>query len=251
MQSVKPFFSLNLSLSDSLAETKKLFLKNNYLEPVLVSEKIVFVPFWVFSYCIFKEDDKALVKHSAFKFSALNSVEPELTPVIGSFLKESKLMEEEFEPRFDVETIVKQSVIANLTEAKEIIKVMVAEKEETVKQNIILNDLKKVFVPFIYLTVVSDKKQFELIFNSVSAELTNSEIISLQNKAVKQLAKETVSDLKNPVNWLLYLGGLIASAGRGLKRFFSHDITKGVLGKRLVQILILIIIIIILFFYFG
>ncbi len=210
----KPSLPISLSKEDALSQINETIMEKNWREEEIeISElSLLYVPFFVFNYEAFQESkaeesEQPVVSETQNGCMALNAFDSELNEEIAQLFEEEELNLEKKTPKevaFEL-----QKTRLNDEEAKQIAQVKVAAQLSLGKDNIIISALELVYVPF-WLTIAKvGEEEYRVEINAVSGAMTGLEELPERGKGYGELAKETVSELKDPFAWAKYSASII------------------------------------------
>ncbi len=206
-----------LPLKVKLDEVKDLVQEeldaNNWGEIDVPAPEIELVPYYVFSFDSFSEveEEKSKIRNveeSTQGTSSLNAVKNSLDEVIAEMVNPDGIQNS-----FDEPSKIKVSVKNprfTLDEAKGVAQIKIAAQEKVPKSNVHIHGMRLVYVPFwVYKMELDEDNEIKLRINAVSGEFEGEESgIPYQGNTATELAKETLSDLRNPEGWSTFIGNL-------------------------------------------
>ncbi|MEK6958636.1 MAG: hypothetical protein AABW59_01180 [archaeon] len=204
-------------------EIREALNEKNWHDYKLAPLRLNLVPYFFFNYHYYLEEEKAghrVIKHSVDGLLSINghkiTVDPDNVELIKSNLK--KALSEAPNSDYDVKW--------NNIEKKEqddVIKLKTAQFFGVPKENVVISNPKKIFMPF-YVTQVTIKKEkkeedeYGITYNALSKDMGGLENIPLREKSAVEITRETLRDLKSPEKWLEYSAGVLLETGDAVKK---------------------------------
>ena len=178
------------------------------------------------------EDSDSGVESGA---TALHAIKKEFNEGIASLL-------EEFEPEVSNSKKLPKPVFS-AEEIKKIASIHLSSKLHAKRPDIEISALRLVYVPFYSIPVTVESQEFAIEANAVSGELEGLDGISERGKTARELAHETLGDLKSPRAWVTYPAGIIGTVWSALYNNPSlHGLGHLILTNRRAQIALLVLI---------
>ncbi len=181
--------------------------------------------------------------------------------VFNPFLREidwqkSKLFAEQpaLELLSEMEEGIEFKVARSLLATKQIAKIasIAISKEKSIPlEKIIISSTKPFYFPFWVLVVSFGQQKKEIEIDALDGNITKGSI-PVREQPAAELAKETITELKEPKNWLSYSKELLIAALMLLKRIQLKKAFKllwfSLLYKRFFQYLLMFLLLVLLFF---
>ncbi len=208
----------SLPVKVKLEEAKDLVQEeldaNNWGEIDVPAPEMEMVPYYVFHFDSYSEleEEKSKIRNvdEANKgASSLNAVKNSLDEVIAE-IANPDIIQDRFEEPQKIKVIVKNPRFT-LDEAKGAAQIKIAAQEKVPRTNVHISGMRLVYVPFwVYKIELDEDNEVKLRINAVSGEFEGEESgIPYQGSTATELAKETLSDLRNPEGWATFIGNLV------------------------------------------
>lgn len=239
-------FPLSFSLQETTDFIKAKIEEKNWFEFEVIEVKIVFVPYYFYSFESFfesEEEGKKIVSDTVNGKLALNGLTGELDETVS--LPDSSELVKEIEEL--PENIPFEEKSFELTEKiEEIVQVKTARHLRTGKDNVIIHSIKKVLYPVWIIDFSVVEHTFQFMVSGVDGSVISEEEIPERMLGFWEITAETLNDLKSPSSWINYSASVISdSANFMIKNTFSGNIVHNLLHNWKYQTLILLIILII------
>ncbi len=203
-------FPIKVSIEDVTNQIRQLLEEKDWDDFEIKKPELVFLPYWIFNYNSFSETiDEAGVKATTEGeqgVTAMNGQNSELEEEIGQIFDEmeNELVRKPVETEFKVVRFrIREAEAPKLAQLK------VAAKLGIDKESIVVSGLKQVYFPVWISSASFEQQSLEFQIDALQGNLLSETEVPERGKTASELAGETVSDLKNPLNWLRYLFGLI------------------------------------------
>ncbi|MEI7960928.1 MAG: hypothetical protein WCI04_01200 [archaeon] len=199
-----PLLPINLTVASAIDSVKKELSKRFWHEHELKPLKLNLVPYFLFNYhYYFEQDDSAkkTIKKSTHGILAVDGHdvsirEDQVELIKHNWKKGSNIIPKgAFEEKWN--NIEKREQDAVLT-------LKTAEQFNVSKDNVVISSARKVFIPFYKTSVIAGGKEYPLIINAVDGTIEGIKKIPHREKGRREIAKETINELKDPKNWIKY-----------------------------------------------
>ncbi|MFH0955007.1 MAG: hypothetical protein V1777_02800 [Candidatus Micrarchaeota archaeon] len=208
-------FPIVMTSEEVIAQVKELLEEKEWDDYEINHPELWFFPYWFFGYHSFVEtaDESGAVSTSEGEtgVTAMNGqtaeIEDELGPLLDEFESQLVLRPDESHTK-----VVRFRI--NGREAERLSQLKIAAKYNLGKESIVISGLRPLYVPVWLCDASIEGRQLEFQFSAVNSELVSETDVPYRSKTGHELVGETVSDLRNPGNWIRYL----------------VDIIKGILG---------------------
>lgn len=213
-------FPIKISTEDVIEQVKGLLEEKEWKEYEIQKPELFFLPYWVFSYNSFSETvDESGAKSTAEGeqgLTAMNGQSSELEEEIGQIYDkmETELVTKPIETSFKIVRFRIQP-----PEASKLAQLKAAAKLGIDKESVVISGLKQVYFPVWICSASFEGQNMEFQIDAVQGNLLSEEEVPYRGKTASELAGETVSDLKNPLNWFRYLFDII----KGVLSFFWNN----------------------------
>lgn len=199
-------FPIRISIEDVTSQIKGLLEEKGWQDFEIKKPELVFLPYWVFNYNSFSETaDETGAKATTEGeqgVTAMNGQNSELEEEIGQIFDEmeNELVRKPVETEFKVVRFrIREAEAPKLAQLK------MAAKLGIDKENIVISGLKQVYFPVWISSASFEEQSLEFQIDALQGNLLSETEVPERGKTASELAGETVSDLKNPLNWLRYL----------------------------------------------
>lgn len=248
-----PLLPINLTLAEATLKLNKELQKKNWNEFELAPLKLTLVPYFLFNYHYYIENDnegKNIIKSMVHGILTVDGHEIKVRPDLIELLKHNwkKTLQEiprgEFSEKYC--NIDKNDQI-------EVLKLKTAQYYNVPKQNVVISDARKLLVPFYRTSVKLQNREYYLSVNAVDGTLEGTRDIVERQKSYMELTKETFNELKSPKSWFLYSAQSIQeiisfiaspkhkSSNKSHTSISSHKLNLSIFESRGVLILIILL----------
>ena len=240
-------FPLSFSLQETTDFIKQTLEEKNWQEFEVIEVKIVFVPYYFFSYEAFfesEEDGKKIVSDTVNGKLALNGLTGELDesvvlPETSELVQEIEELpenipfeEKSFELKEKIEEIVQFKTAHNLSAAKD---------------NVIIHSIKKVLYPVWIIDFSVADQTFQFMVSGVDGSVISEEEIPERMLGFWEITAETLHELQSPANWINYTTLVISDTTNFVvKGTFSGSIVQNLLHNWKYQTFILLLILVLI-----
>ncbi|PIN98220.1 MAG: hypothetical protein COT90_05325 [Candidatus Diapherotrites archaeon CG10_big_fil_rev_8_21_14_0_10_31_34] len=240
-------FPLSFSLQETTDFIKQTLEEKNWFEFEVIEVKIVFVPYYFYSFEAFFESDeegKKIVSDTSNGKLALNGLTGELDESIS--VPESDELVKEIEEL--PENIPFEEKSFELTEKiEQIVQIKTAHHLRTGKDNVIIHSIKKVLYPVWIIDFSVEEQTFQFTVSGVDGSVILEEEIPERELGFWEITSETLNELKSPSSWINYTTSVISdSANFVVKNTFSGNLMHNLLHNWKYQSFILLIILILI-----
>lgn len=191
--------------------------ENNWGEIEVPTPEIELIPYYVFSFDSYSEveEEKSKIRNveeSTQGMSSLNAVKNTLDEVIAE-MSPPEVVQNGFDVPPKI-TAAPKNPRFSLEEAKGAAQIKIAAQEKVPRANVHISGMRLVYVPFwVYTITLDEDNEIKLRINGFSGEFEGEESgVPYQGSTATELARETLSDLRNPEGWAEFLGNLIKDA---------------------------------------
>ena len=208
----KPAFRVSVQSTDAQEKVSSLLLSKNWSKSGITSTKLVFEPYYFFSFYI-HETVNGKTKVVASGERAFNARTKELDKKLVAM--------HENEQRQDASEATGAEVLngkISEEEAKKVLPILLASENSALKDNVNISGLQFVYVPVWHANVHLDGKTVELALNATTAEFLNPEDLPMREKTKNELVAEVLHELSDPSEWLRYASEAVSDFSGTLKR---------------------------------
>jgi len=227
-----PLLPVNLS-EKRLVKKIKLALKEKNWALEVPSPKLVLMPYFLFNYHYFTEeekDGKKIIAESKDGLLALNGHTLKIDENIAKLMKKVMKLGSNETPKLEFEE--KETMVEKKKE-ETILSLKTAEYFKIIKESVVISNAKRFFVPFYEASFEIEKKNYSLIVNAMDSPKKDSDIVlkgiddvPTREKGLVEVTQETLDDLTKPEAWIDYSKGLLKETSK----MFSEG-TKDVLKE--------------------
>ncbi len=193
----KATFPVALVLSEAQEKVAALLAQKGWKNYYFSSSKLVYVPFWFFSYDIFSEAS-GKPEHLSSGKKALNAFSKEFNETLGSMDHTSSARETQASTGYEVEVL---KPMLSGKEAKDFILLKIASLEKTPKQNVMLSGLEMLYIPFFHISVSLDEETKTVMLNALSGEILSGQEIPERRPKSSEVFAEAISDFSTLQGW--------------------------------------------------
>ncbi len=231
-------FPLSFSLEQTTEFIKNTLEQKNWSDFEVIEVKIVFFPYYFFSYEVFFEEENKTVSQTKSGKAVLNGMTSQLEEI--SLPEEADLIEEIEEIP---ENISFEELQFKLSEKVELIsQIKIAEKMQVPKDNVVIHSLQKVLFPVWIIDFAVETNNFQFMLSGVDGSVIKEEEIPERLQGFWEITSEALSELKHPKAWAEYTSSVVSDSTNFAA---SGNFFDNLLHNRRFQILILLIILII------
>ena len=233
-------FPLHFSLNETTDFIKSTLEEKNWLEFEVIEVKLVFIPYYFFSFdAFYEEEGKKIVSETVNGKLALNGKtaeleeieapeETELTQKIEGIPENIPFEELKFEFTEKIESIAQIKTAAHL---------------KTAKDNVLIHSLKKVLFPVWIIDFSVEENTFQFQLSGIDGEVISEQEIPERKLGFWEITSETLNELKNPSSWVNYTTSIISdSANFMVKNTFSGNFVYNLKHNWKCQTFILLVI---------
>jgi hypothetical protein len=200
----KPVFPISFN-SDDIEDFIDSFVKKRHWNSFEIkSEKLVYVPFYLFVFESFSESEgkqknAKIVSGSQSGSMALNALTSELVE------DSSELSNEELsnKPTENYAFEIQKPKIQE-KDAEKIAVIKLSSKMGVPCENIIISSIELAYLPVWFVAIECGKKEFIFKINACTGKTVNEIDIPERNRGFGEIADETIYELKKPSAWAKY-----------------------------------------------
>ncbi len=238
-------FPLSFSLDNATSFIKSVLEEKDWHEFEVIEVKIVFFPYYFFSYEAFFESEKhgkKIVSETANGKLALNGITGQLDDSV-SFPSSDELVQEIDELP---ENIPFQEESFELNEKiEEILKIKTAGHLKTAKETVVIHSIKKVLYPVWVIDFSVEEQIYQFMVSGTDGSIISEEEIPERQQGFWEITSETLAELKSPSSWINYTTSIVSDSANFIsKTTFSGSLIYGFLHNWKYQTFILLIILI-------
>ncbi|MBU2099889.1 hypothetical protein KKG83_07315 [Candidatus Micrarchaeota archaeon] len=243
-------FPLHFSLNETTDFIKSTLEEKNWFEFEVIEVKLVFIPYYFFSFdAFYEEEEKKIVSETVYGSLALNGKTAELEEI--SVPEETELTQKiEDIP----ENIPFEEMKFHFDEKIELIaQIKTAAHLKTAKDNVIIHSLKKVLFPVWIIDFSLEENTFQFQLSGIDGEVISEQEIPERELGFWEITAETLNELKSPSSWVNYTTSIISdSANFVVKNTFSGNVFHNLIHNWKYQTFILLVILaLILLWQYG
>jgi hypothetical protein len=199
-----PLLPIKITLADATLKLNKEIQKKNWYEFELTPLKLTLVPYFLFNYHYYIENEnegKNVIKSTVHGILAVDGHEIKIRTDLVEVLKHNwkNSMQEiprgEFSERYC--NIDKNDQI-------EVLKLKTAQHFNVPKVNVVVSEPRKLLLPEYWAVAKIGEKKYDLTVNAIDGSLGGIKEIPERQKGYMELTKETFNELKNPKSWFMY-----------------------------------------------
>ncbi|MFH1664442.1 MAG: hypothetical protein ABH986_06620 [archaeon] len=237
-------FPLSFSLQETTEFIKTTLEEKNWFDFEVIEVKIVFVPYYFFSFEAFFEDTNNNVSETVNGKMALDAMNSSLDESIA-VPEETELVEKIDELP---DNIPFEELKFELNEKVEsIVQIKVAEHLKAKKSNVIIHSLKKVLYPVWIIDFSVEEQTFQFRISGVDGSVISEEEIPEKELGFWEITAETLHDLQSPSSWINYTTSVVSDAANFVvKNTFSGNIVHNLMHNWKYQSFVLLIILILI-----
>jgi len=236
-------FPLSFSLEETTEFIKQTLEEKNWFEFEVIEVKIVFFPFYFYSFEAFFESDetgKKIVSETTNGKLALNGLTGELDESIP--VPESNELVKEIDEIPENIPFEEKSFELN-EKIEQIVQIKTAEHLHSAKDNVIIHSLKKVLYPVWIIDFSVAEQTFQFTVSGVDGSVISEEEIPERELGFWEITEETLHELQSPASWVNYTTSIISdSANFVVKNTFSGNVFENLMHNWKYQTFILLII---------
>ena len=221
-----PLLPINVTAETAEDSLKKNLTQKNWHEYELKKLKLDLVPYFLFNYHYFLEgsaEGKNIVKSTVHGTLAVDGHDIAVREDLVDLLKYSwkKAVAEVPRGEFDEKwcNIEKK-------EQDEVLQLCTAEYFEIPKQNVVISNARKFFVPFYMTSTKLEGKEYNFIINAIDGTIAGILDVPIREKGYMEITKETLHELKSPKMWVKYSKEALAEGTQKVLSKNSFSQTK-------------------------
>jgi hypothetical protein len=202
---------LPIKITSAVAEEnlRKEIKKKNWYDFELAPLKLTLVPYFLFNYHYYIENDnegKNVIKSTVHGVLAVDGHDIKIRLDLVDLLKHNwkDTMQEiprgEFNERY---------CNIDKKDQNEVLQLKTAQHFNVPKSNVVVSEPRKLLLPEYWAIAKIDGKKYNLTVNAVDGTIIGMKDIPERQKGYIELTKETIAELKNPKNWIKYSAEVI------------------------------------------
>jgi len=233
-------FPLSFSLQQATDFIKDVVEEKNWQDFEVIEVKIIFIPYYFFSYEVFFEEENKVVSEAVSGKIALNGKTGELDESIS--FSDSDELTDKIEDLDD--NIPFEELKFELNEKIEVIaQIKTAEHLKAAKDNVIIHSIQKVLYPVWIIDFGVEDQTFQFTVSGVDGTVISEEEIPERELGFWEITSETLNELKSPSNWINYTTSVVSDTTHFVvKNTFSGNILDNLMHNWKYQTFILLII---------
>ncbi|MBN1940956.1 MAG: hypothetical protein JW772_02125 [Candidatus Diapherotrites archaeon] len=205
MNSGKSTFALSVKEENAKKLVAEFLTRErNWPEPKKVVPKIFYYPYFSFYYDFFTEhktdSEKKIGKTKRGKL-VLNATTGEINREASKHIENQEITGE-FEKNSEF-----QPIHMTFEEAEKIVPIKTAELLETHTENLIITQLKEVWLPVWHVAANLEGTEYTVKVSATTGIILNPNDLPERKKGVGELAEETIYELRSPSAWAKYSVG--------------------------------------------
>lgn len=195
----KPAFPVSYGLDRAEEKVSNFFISQNAKKFSFLSYDLEYVPYFLFSFDVYAEEDKKtrFLEHNN---AALNALTGDLDFKLSYFVFQYENMSKEIKHNYSYKVI--QPRISE-KEARKIISMKIAAKNQTTKDLVIISGLVFSFIPFWKFNMNVFGSKVLVCINAYDGSLKCEQDFPKKEKKIpkKDELEEAISDVSKPNNW--------------------------------------------------
>ncbi|MCX8158502.1 MAG: hypothetical protein N3D73_02430 [Candidatus Diapherotrites archaeon] len=195
-------FSVEFSLENSLELVNSLLNSRYWRKFSRGSIKLIYAPCWYFGYHAYElnKDGVASITHAGrlVFIEFLNEFDESIAKL---YSKLDKGLKNQIDEQYPFE--VKESKLSK-NEVSDLIKIKLSSQFKAKKDNIVIDSLEKIYVPFWVIYVSLSEDTHSLIVNAITGEIVNEAEVPERDVGWIEITREMLDELKNPGAWVEY-----------------------------------------------
>lgn len=227
-----PGFSTVLTPEIALGMVQKALAKKNWKKYDIAQIKLVYSPYWVFSFDVFAEGNVPTGK------AALNAFTGELNEFVPMLL--DRPLKKTRDVGKDCE--VEQTTISS-GEVKETAAAKVAAHAGIKKDSVVASAVSKIYAPFYRIWVDVADDTFKIDVDACLGAAFGLEAIPEREKTWEESTSETLEKMKSPKGWMELGAQTVGAVAGGAKGAKTGGMTDWLFGSREGHYVILAVII--------
>ncbi len=199
-----PLLPIKITLADAIAKLNKEINKKNWYEFELSPLKLTLVPYFLFNYHYYIENDnegKNVIKSTVHGILAVDGHEIKIRPDLVEILKHNWKNTMQEIPRGEFS---EKYCNIDKNDQLEVLKLKTAQYFNVPKQNVVVSETRRLLVPFYRTNVNLNSKIYNLNINAVDGTIEGIKEIPERQKGYMEITKETFNELKDPKSWIMY-----------------------------------------------
>lgn len=204
-----PLLPIKITTADAAEKLKKEIKKKNWYDFELAPLKLTLVPYFLFNYHYYIENDnegKNVIKSTVHGVLAVDGhdikVRTDLTDLLKHNWKDTmqEIPRGEFSERY---------CNIDKKDQNEVLQLKTAQYFNVPKSNVVISEPRKLLLPEYWTVLTVNGKKYNLTVNCVDGSMNGLKDIPERQKGYMELTKETFDELKDPKNWITYSAQVI------------------------------------------
>ena len=199
-----PLLPIKFTTAEAVEKLNKEIRKKNWYDFELTPLKLTLVPYFLFNYHYYIENDnegKNVIKSTVHGILAVDGHDILIRTDLVSLLKHNWKNTLQEVPRGD---FAERYCNIDKKDQNEVLQLKTAQYFNVPKTNVVVSEPRKLLLPEYWTEAKIDGKKYDLTFNCVDGSLGGMKEIPERQKGYMEITKETFNELKDPKNWLLY-----------------------------------------------
>lgn len=247
-----PLLPIKITPAEAAEKIKKEISKKNWYDFELAPLKLTLVPYFLFNYHYYIENDnegKNVIKSTVHGILAVDGHDIKVRTDLVDLLKHNWRNSIQEVPRGE---FAERYCNIDKKDQNEVLQLKTAQFFNVPKSNVVVSEPRKLLFPEYWTILKVDNKKYNLTINCVDGTIIGMKEVPERQKGYMELTKETFKELKDPKNWIKYSAEVIEEtfsfmlnpkkgANKPLGKLSSPKINLSIFESKSVLILIILL----------
>jgi len=204
-----PLLPIKFTPAEAVEKINKEIKKKNWYEYELTPLKLTLVPYFLFNYHYYIENDnegKNVIKSTVHGILAVDGHDIKVRTDLVDILKHNWKNTVQEVPRGEFS---ERYCNIDKKDQNEVLQLKTAQYFNVPKANVVVSEPRKLLLPEYWTVAKLNEKKYDITFNSVDGSLSGIKELPERQKGYMEITKETFNELKNPKSWFMYSAQVI------------------------------------------
>lgn len=204
-----PLLPIKITTAQAAEKITNEIKKKNWYDFELAQMKLTLVPYFLFNYHYYIENDnegKNVIKSTVHGILAVDGHDIVVRTDLVDLLKHNWKNSIQEVPRGD---FFERYCNIDKKDQNEVLQLKTAQFFNVPKSNVVVSEPRKLLLPEYWTVLKVNNKSYNLTINCVDGTISGLKEIPERQKGYAEITKETLTELKNPKNWIKYSAEVI------------------------------------------
>ncbi len=204
-----PLLPIKITTADAAEKFKKEIKKKNWYDFELAPLKLTLVPYFLFNYHYYIENDnegKNVIKSTVHGILAVDGHGIKVRTDLVELLKHNWSNSIQEVPRGE---FAERYCNIDKKDQNEVLQLKTAQHFNVPKSNVVVSEPRRLLLPEYWTIATLEGKKYNLTINCVDGTISGLKEIPERQKGYMELTKETFNELKDPKSWFTYSAQVI------------------------------------------